>query len=142
MKTTNTIPFAPPARKRAAFPLAFVLLASALCSAQTHFDHAEFLKAAAPGQKKGAAVKGTLHFDGPKKAVLFLDKKGDPAFDIKYDSIKSLLYERTSKPRYAEGLLIAWPLLFTKSKKHYLTIQYEEPAGTGHFAIQIGRAHV
>jgi len=102
---------------------------------QSQFDRAELLKSATPGQKKGDAVRGILNFDGVNKEIGFRDKHGSQLLGIKCDSIKNLVYEKTAKPRYAEGLLIAWPLMFTKSKKHYLTVQYEEPAGTGRFAI-------
>jgi hypothetical protein len=116
--------------------LLFALL-SGVCFGQApfDFDKAEYLKPAAAGSKKGETVGGTLRFDSGKKEVEFLDKKGTADVDVKYDSIKSILYEKTSKPRYAAGLLLAWPLLFTKSKKHYLTIQYTDAAGTGAFAI-------
>ncbi len=90
---------------------------------------------AAAGSKKGETVGGTLRFDSAKKAVQFVDKKGTPALSVKYDAIRSILYEKTAKPRYATGLLLAWPLLFTKSEKHYLTIQYTDAAGAGQFAI-------
>lgn len=103
--------------------------------AQKDFDKAEYIKAAGPGQKKGETVEGTLRFDGNSKHVEFVAKGGSLPFDIKYDSIKSLLYERAAKPRYGAGLLIAWPLLFTKSKKHFLTIQYTDEAGAGQYAI-------
>ncbi len=100
------------------------------------FDHAEYMQATAAGQKKAApAVKGTLSFDPEKKSVDFLDQKGDPAFSIKYDSIKSILYEKTSTPRYAEAVLISPLFLFSHSKKHFLTIQYTDANGTGQFVI-------
>jgi hypothetical protein len=115
----------------------FFALLSSVCFGQApfDFDKAEYLKPAAAGSKKGETVAGTLRFDTAKKEVGFLDKKGNPAVDIKYDSIKSMLYEKTAKPRYAAGLLLAWPLLFTKSKKHYLTIQYSDASGSGQFII-------
>ena len=87
-----------------------------------------------PGQEKGKAVKGVLAFDSGAKAIRF-NSKGGAQFDIPYTRVSGLLYERTSKPRYGLGLLVAWPLLFTKSKKHYLTIQYKQPDGQGQFAI-------
>ena len=103
---------------------------------QFDFDKAEYIKPAAAGSKKGATIAGILRLDATKKEVQFVDKKGNPApLSVKYDAIKSLLYEKTSKPRYAAGLLVAWPLLFTKSKKHYLTIQYTDATGAGEFAI-------
>jgi hypothetical protein len=100
------------------------------------FDHAEYMQATASGQKKAApAVKGTLSFDAEKKSVDFLDQKRAPAFSIKYDSIKTILYEQTSKPRYAEAILISPLFIFSHSKKHFLTIQYTDTAGLGQFVI-------
>ncbi|MBS1840448.1 MAG: hypothetical protein JSS69_14620 [Acidobacteria bacterium] len=109
---------------------------AAVAQAQTSFDHAEYLKAAeAGGKKKGEAAKGVVYFDAAAKTIEFREKNAGTDFSIPYGSVKSLLYERASKPRYAEGILIAWPLLLTKSKKHYLTIQYADGAGTGKYAI-------
>jgi len=100
------------------------------------FDHAEYMQATAAGQKKAApSVKGALSFDGEKRCVDFVDEKGAPAFSIKYDSIKNILYEQTSKPRYAEAILISPLFIFAHSKKHFLTIQYTDAAGTGQFVI-------
>jgi hypothetical protein len=100
------------------------------------FDHAEYMQATASGQKKAApAVKGTLSFDVEKKSADFLDQKGEPAFSIKYDTIKAILYEKTSTPRYAEAVLISPLFLFSHSRKHFLTIQYTDATGSGQFVI-------
>jgi hypothetical protein len=112
-----------------------LLLLPITCLGQARFDKAEYFKSAAAGQKKGGTLKGELQFDSAQKTVQFLGAKEALALSVKYDAIKSMLYERTSKPRYAAGLLIAWPLLFTKSKSHYLTIQYDGPGGTGQYAV-------
>jgi hypothetical protein len=45
------------------------------------------------------------------------------------------VYERTSTPRYAAGLFLAWPLLFTKEKKHFVTFQYKDSSSDGKYAI-------
>jgi hypothetical protein len=109
---------------------------AAAAQAQASFDHAEYLKAAEPGgKKKGEAAKGAVYFDATAKTIEFREKKAGTDFSIPYGSVKSMLYERASKPRYAEGILIAWPLLLTKSKKHYLTIQYADGGGAGKYAI-------
>lgn len=114
--------------------LAFGVATVAQC--QSSFDRAEYLKAAElSGKKKGEAVKGSVYFDSSAKNIEFHEKKSGTDLSIPYGSVKSLLYERASKPRYAEGILIAWPLLLTKSKKHYLTIQYADAGGTGKYAI-------
>jgi hypothetical protein len=46
-----------------------------------------------------------------------------------------MLYERTSKPRYGLAILVSAIFIFTKSKAHYLTIQYKQPDGQGDFVI-------
>jgi hypothetical protein len=104
--------------------------------ASNRFNHSEYMQATSAGQKKAApAVKGTLSFDTEKKSVDFLDQKGASAFSIKYDSVKTILYEKTSTPRYAEAVLISPLFLFSHSKKHFLTIQYTDDAGAGQFVI-------
>jgi hypothetical protein len=100
------------------------------------FNHAEYMQATPSGQKKAApSVKGALSFDAEKKCVDFVDEKGSTAFSIKYDAIKSILYEQTSKPRYAEAILISPLFILSHSKKHFLTIQYTDTTGAGQFVI-------
>ncbi len=100
------------------------------------FDHAEYLQATSSGQKKAApAVKGTLSFNSSQRTIEFLNAKGDPTLRIKYDSVKSILYEQTSTPRYAEAVLISPLFIFAHSKKHFLTVQYTDDAGAGVFVI-------
>ena len=122
--------------------LSVVLLASFAVLAQeprtnvNQFDHAEYLKPASGEKPKSlSAVPGTLAFDQTKKSVEFVDGKGSAAFSIKYDAIKSMLYERTSKPRYVAAILISPFFLFAHSKKHFLTIQYTDDAGAGQYAL-------
>lgn len=112
------------------------LLANPADDAMAKFDHAEYMRPAADGQKKaGPAVKGTLAFDAQKKSVEFLSKKGEPAFDIQYDAIKSILYEKTSHPHYASAILISPLFLLSPGKKHFLTIQYTGDGGAQKFVI-------
>jgi sporulation protein YlmC with PRC-barrel domain len=79
-------------------------------------------------------VEGILVSDTKAKQVSF-DSGGSLPFQIPFDKIKAIHYERSATPRYAAGVLIAWPLLFTKSKQHFLTIQYVEASGEGKFQI-------
>jgi hypothetical protein len=113
-----------------------LLLVAANAVGQSYYDFksAQYLM---PGEggKKGNNIDGVLRFDEGADQILFLAKGKSTALTIPYASVKSLLYERSAKPRYAAGLLIAWPLIFTKSKGHYLTIQYADPSGEGKFAI-------
>ena len=100
------------------------------------FGKAEYLQATSTGQKKaGKAVKGTLVFDPEKKTVDFLQDSGSPALSIKFDAIKDMTYEKASKPRMTEAVLISPLFLLSNSKKHYLTFQYTDESGEGKYAI-------
>jgi hypothetical protein len=78
----------------------------------------------AEGKEKAEPVDGSLYIDGGAQMIVF--KAKETSLAISTMAVTNLVYERTARPRYAEGILIAWPLLFTKSKQHYLTIQYAE----------------
>jgi hypothetical protein len=110
------------------------LLLVSVCFAQGQygFDKAVYIKPV--DGSKGQPVQGVLRFDSTKKEVQFVDTGGTPVLSVKYDAIKGLLFEDTAKPRYAASLVVP-PLVFTKSKKHYLTIDYLDTAGTPRYAI-------
>ena len=75
---------------------------------QIQFDKVEYFPPKAEGQKKSAEpVKGHVIFDKEKKVIEFQDSKGQMIVTIPYDKIKSLLYEKTSRPRYTEAILIS-----------------------------------
>lgn len=100
------------------------------------FGKAEYLQATSSGQKNaGRPVNGTLVFDSEKRNVTFLQESGSPALSIRYDAIKNMTYEKASKPRYAEAVLISPLFLLSNSKKHYLTFQYTDETGEGKYAI-------
>ena len=63
------------------------------------FDHAEYLQPGGEKAKTVSPVSGVLSFDAKTKSIVFTDKKGTAAFNIKNDAIKSMLYERSSRPR-------------------------------------------
>lgn len=121
--------------------LCVVLLASCVLWGEdarniNQFNHAEYLKSISAEKSKSASmIPGTLVFDPEKKSVEFLDGKGSSVLSVKYDAIKSMLYERTSRPRYVAAVLVSPLFLFAHSKKHYLTIQYSGNDGAGQYAI-------
>lgn len=134
------------------FPM--VMLAAAICAqsaiagekptATTYsYDHSEFFKGTTAGQKSASpSVKGTLTFSADKKAIEFLDDKNSSVLSVKYGSVKNMMYEQASKPRYAEAVLVSPLFLFAHSKKHYLTIQYTDDAGAPQFAIvRLDKSH-
>jgi hypothetical protein len=112
--------------------IAAVLLANAVAVfAQSKFDDVKLIKS--KDGKKGEEFDSELEISKESGEVLIKEKKGG-TLKITKTQITKITYERASKPRYAAGLLLAWPLLFTKSKKHFLTIQYKE-GEKGEFAL-------
>ncbi|OFV97306.1 MAG: hypothetical protein A3H28_02965 [Acidobacteria bacterium RIFCSPLOWO2_02_FULL_61_28] len=109
-----------------------VFVATLPAFGQRQFDDVEYLKPAGSSEKKGQTVKGFLRFDNKEKELQFVGKATN--FTVKYERVKNLIYERTARPRYVSGILLAWPLLFTKGKKHFLTVQYADDTGAGQFA--------
>lgn len=111
-----------------------LMLLVSVCFAQGQFDFDKAVYIKPAEGSKGEAVPGVLRFDGAKKEMVFAKTSEPPVLSVKYESIKGLLYEYTAKPRYAASLVVP-PLLFTKSKKHYLTVSYFDTAGTPRYAI-------
>jgi len=113
--------------------IVFALLMS-VCVAQGQFDFDKAVYIKPVEGAKGEPVPGVLRFDSAKKEMQFASSGGSPALSVKYEAIKGLLYEYTARPRYATALAVP-PLLFTKSKKHYLTVSYFDAAGTPLYAV-------
>jgi len=114
-----------------------LLVSAAIAIAvEVKFDKVEYMPPKVEGQKKSAEpVKGHLIFDKEKKAVEFQDTKSQILVTIPYDKIKSLLYEKTSRPRYAEAILVSPFFLLSKTKRHFLSIQYTDANGSGAFCM-------
>ena len=116
-----------------------VLLWSTLAGelyASEQFGKVEYLPPKVEGQKHGAdPIKGHVIFDKEKKVVEFQNEKGQQIASVPYDKIKSMLYEKTSHPRYTEAILISPFFLFSKTKKHFLTVQYTDERGDGKFMM-------
>jgi len=123
-------------RWRKAIASIVCLMVGSTLSAATTFDKVEYLPPKVEGQKQSAnPVKGQIVFDKEKKLVVFRDEKSQTVVSIPYDKIRSMLYEKSAKPRYAEAILLSPFFLFAKTKKHFLTIQYTDDAGNGTFSV-------
>jgi sporulation protein YlmC with PRC-barrel domain len=112
-------------RRMAAFLGLFIVAIPGIGLAEGRFSDARLIV----GKQQ---VEGILVSDTRAKQVSF-DSSGSLPFQIPFDQIKSIRYERSATPRYAAGILVAWPFLFTKSKQHFLTIQYAGLSGEGKY---------
>jgi hypothetical protein len=123
-------------RKALCAAVCLVFIPAIGSAAEIKFDKVEYMPPKIEGQKKSSEpVKGHVIFDKDKKVVEFQDTKGQIIVTIPYDKIKSLLYEKTSRPRYAEAILISPFFLFSKTKRHFLSIQYTDANGAGLFCM-------
>ena len=73
-----------------------------------------------------------LILDARRRLLIFADEdKSNEVFaTVSWDRITTISYENSKHARISAGLLIAWPLLFLKGKKHWLTVTYG-PGGNG-----------
>jgi len=105
-------------------------------AAEIKFDKVDYMPPRIEGQKKSAEpVKGHVIFDKENRVLEFQDTKGQLIVAVPYDKIKTLLYEKTSRPRYAEAILVSPFFLFSKTKRHFLSIQYTDANGIGAFCM-------
>jgi len=97
----------------------FATLTGQLYASQ-QFGKVEYLPPKVEGQKHGSdPVRGQVIFDQDKKAVEYQSEKGQQVVSIPYEKIKTILYEKTSRPRYAEAILISLFFLFSKTKNTF-----------------------
>jgi hypothetical protein len=81
-----------------------VVAVSDASATEVKFDKVEYFPPKSEGQKKSSEpVKGHVTFDKEQKVIEFQDSKGQMIVTIPYDKIKSLLYEKTSRPRYIQN---------------------------------------
>ena len=99
----------------------------------------------AVGGKKAAYIGGTLS-SVPEKtegllstrdeaAVSFRSDKGKGSFTIPYASITGLEYGQNAGRRVAVALLVSPIAIFSKKRKHYLTINYRDQQGKEQAAV-------
>jgi hypothetical protein len=86
-----------------------------------------------PEKKDAQAVDCVLEVTKETGAVQLV-AQGDRLLSLEKGQITHLVYERVTKQRVVSGVLIAWPLLFSKGRKHFLTIQYKTAQGKRDFA--------
>jgi hypothetical protein len=83
------------------------------------------------GTIAGVAEKAEGRLDTSNEAAVTFtpDKKGATPLSIPYASIAELEYGQKAGRRVAVAVLVSPLALFSKKRKHYLTITYTDPAG-------------
>jgi len=111
--------------------LTFVVVASSVAMAADPivFKKVDFFEMRGDDEKKWDA---RLELD-PDDGVLTLsdEKNGTRKATyavIPYSQITKIVYERSAHRRYKSGLLVTPWLLFSKGKKHWLTIEFDDVA--------------
>jgi hypothetical protein len=100
-----------------------VLLALSLPAAEPGY-HAQFVGGTAPGVP--AKSKARLDLSGAEALVL---RGGEAELRIDYHKINTLEYGQNVSRRYAEAILISPVLLLSKSRKHFVTVGYQDETG-------------
>jgi len=103
--------------------LSGLLLMLPTLAAQPGF-HAQFVGGTLPGIE----IKSNARLDLSGSEVLTLRSSG-VEFHIDYGKINSLEYGQSVSRRYAAAVLISPVLLLSKSRKHFVTMGYEDTEG-------------
>lgn len=86
--------------------------------------HAQFIGGTVPG----VAAKSKTHVDlSGTEALILRGEKTELRID--YRKINTIEYGQTVSRRYAEAILISPVLLLSKSRKHFVTVGYQDEAG-------------
>ncbi len=94
---------------------------SVLPAAAQSFSGAELYQSAGTKTEK---TKGSVNLDSQAKALRFVAGKGQVLADVPYGSIQKISYEKSAKPRYAAAVIVSPLFLFSKSKRHWMTVEY------------------
>lgn len=104
-----------------------LIVSSAFAQTSQHFD-AEVLVSNGKNQDEESI---SIQFN--ETSVTFLSKKAELTKTFNYADIKLAEYSYSKKPRYTTGAILGLaisvfllPLMFTKSKKHWMTVQTEK----------------
>ena len=103
--------------------LSAVLLALPAPAAEPGF-HTQFVGGTVPGV--AAKLKAHLDLSGTEALILRGEKT---ELRIAYHKINTLEYGQNVSRRYAEAILISPVLLLSKSRKHFVTVGYQDEAG-------------
>jgi hypothetical protein len=110
---------------------ATVMLALSLClchplAGQFTFDNVE-ARTAYGAAKEGNS--GKLIIDA--QTIRFTKNKGDVYFSIPTKGVSDLFYSRVSGRRIGAAILVTPFLLFSKGRKHYMTVTFNDGANAG-----------
>ena len=110
--------------------LVFAIVMGAVCSfpqgaTQISFNKVDYLETVNGKEKKRDA---RLVVDAEAKTLTIADeKRGKPVYAlIPYANITKIVYERSAHRRYGTAVLVNPLFLFTKGKKHWLTIEFKD----------------
>ncbi len=89
-----------------------------------------------PEEDKQKEKDAKLTFESEKILLTHEDgaKKGTYA-EIPISGISKIVYEKSSHPRWKTAVFLTPWALFSKGKKHWLTIQYQKPDGKEDFVM-------
>ena len=79
-------------------------------------------------------AEGVLATSDPTK-MMFVAEKGGGMVEIPYKKISEVEYGQKVGRRWKSAILLSPVMLFTKGRKHYVTITYQDKSGADQAAI-------
>ncbi len=106
------------------FKFSWVLLLCVTAYAADHGDHVQYV-----GGTISALPTKTDGFINTHGEDLFLFQAKDVTVQIPYEKINVLEYGQRVSRRYAEAVLLSPVFLLSKTRKHYLTVEFTDDRG-------------
>ncbi len=124
--------------KRSGIAAVVAVLSAAAAWAGGPGLHAQFVGGTPPG----VTEKSNTHLDFTGTDTLILRGR-DTDLRISYRKIHTIEYGQNVSRRYAEAILISPVLLLAKSRKHFVTLEYEDEAGTQQaLVLRVDKKHI
>ena len=117
-------------RGRVSAALILVLLLEAASWAGLGSDKAMYVGGTVPSLKEGTEGKVS-----EKNEDFFIFHYPDAEFKIPYDHVNDLEYGQKAGRRLGVAIAVTWMAMFSKKRKHYLTIGYTDENGKQEAAV-------
>lgn len=113
-----------------------ILLGSVLTVAATENQSFKDVKWVYAEEDKQKEKDARLTFESEKILLTHEDGAAKGTYvEIPISGISKIVYEKSSHPRWKTAVFLSPWALFSKGKKHWLTIQYQKPDGKEDFVM-------
>jgi hypothetical protein len=113
--------------------------APAQVAAIQSFGKAEFYR---PSGTETEKLRGSVQINSQAEVLQFVgDSQNEPVLNLSFKQLKKLMYQKSSKPRYGAAVFVDPLFLLSRSKRHWLTIEYVDGDQTKTALIRLDKGN-